>query len=133
MFPPADLGWQKRMNMPRLNFAASVFGFFWLVYRKIYLYAFIAVSFHIALTVILSKASFPESMATIFTAFLLLLLGNSLYVVHASSKIGHIKLVNSNNADGEIRRAGGTNITAPVIMVTIFMLLIIIAISTGQF
>ncbi|MDH5655748.1 MAG: DUF2628 domain-containing protein [Spirochaetia bacterium] len=120
--------WEKPNSW---NWAAFFLAFFWMLYRKMYLYAsiFIGIIFvesilsEIFFTVILEMPEAPDyySKAVQFTyASLSGIFGNQLYKIHTEKKISMI-----DNED-QLIEEGGTTLVAPILALAALLILIAI-------
>ncbi len=116
-----------------------LFSIFWMLYRKMYLYGFV-------LTIIISIVSeFAESIyisnynnvnhttitivQNLSIAIIFGLFGNWLYISDAQRKINKLKIKcnNENNLIEKIKKDGGTNWLAPLILLGLIILLLVAA------
>ena len=119
------------------NVGAFFFGVFYLIYRKMYVFA-------IGITLIstLFVIYFPE-LSEIFDIFsFVLAFGvNKLYLKHVENKVNRIKSRSSTTSPSELleicRKKGGTNIVASIIspiifVVAIFIIMFVLLLSIGE-
>ena len=111
------------------NLAAFLFGIFWMIYRKMYLIAFIY-------GIIMLSSGFideaiidifglhnnvraVERISTISLATIVGMIGNWLYKNHATKKITALKMKGLSKEDYQVQlaKSGGTNITGLVITI----------------
>lgn len=125
--------WQKYMDdenslSPSWNWAAFLFGFLWLAYRKMYLLAFLAIP--INFISILVNSSLFTSIISWSLCFLLALFGNKLYFHHSKNQIKKIKEKNYEDKilENKILNRGGTSIGAlAAYILTCFLFAFILA------
>lgn len=128
-----DIYFNESADMtPKWNWAAFVFGFFWMAYRKMYLCA----SAIIPLYIILRPGGIRNFIHP-FIVFLWVLIGmysNRIYYEHAKIKINKIKnmRIGNDEKNQKIRQSGGTNKIA-VIILAIILVIIISALPTPFF
>lgn len=100
------------------NWSAFFFGFLWLAYRKMFVYA--------ALLIVLIWLS-PSRLLSTFISFLLGMFGNYLYIKFSEVKAEEIR---ANNHDREsvleeLKVKGGVTYWGPVFMVLLFVVLVL--------
>jgi hypothetical protein len=129
----AFFGWNARYYLDVLddlqrgkkfqfNIGAFFFNFLWMLYRKMYLYAFYLLLIHIGLSIIVAIVGFGEDVPpetndaiswiiSVAVAFVLGLTGNYLYVHHATLVIK--KTASRENDESllikKLKRKGGTS------------------------
>jgi hypothetical protein len=126
-------GMMRRRSAFSWNWAAFLFGPFWLVYRKMYLAGSIAVIAIVATNFVDSATSNGATSYTFLDGivlalwFFLSLLGNFIYKTHADKKIAHVvSLDSANTVPHELAKQGGTNIGASLGLCVVFAFLTVV-------
>jgi len=104
-----------------LNWPALFLTFFWLAYRKMYLYAIASSTIFFILTIIV-----PHEFATSLNISLCVFLGiygNKIYCYYSGNEIAKIKnnLTNLSQQKSEITNKGGTNISFTIIFTVVYL------------
>lgn len=109
--------WQKYMEdenslSPSWNWAAFLFGFPWLAYRKMYFLAFLGIPINL-ISILVDSSTFT-SIINWSLCFLLAFFGNKLYFHYSKNQIKKIKEKKSEDKNIEIKilNRGGTSIGA---------------------
>lgn len=141
---------EKWKNNSRWNWSAFIFDFYWLLYRKMNLYAFLYIPFSLLIvtlpTVIIANEFEPEQALStpLYVALFLFIslkviiaiFSDSLYAYHSKNKIKeldsrhHDKLIQQQ----KIKQAGGTNIALPIVLsaLPLFLSVVLIIFASVQ-
>lgn len=118
------------------NFAAFICGLFWMLYRKMYLYAlfygiilFAAGALEEIILETLGLYEYSRTIGNITNiayATVLSCVANWIYKKHATNKIAELKMkgLSTDEYQLQLEKIGGTNIVAPIIAVIGFILFI---------
>lgn len=127
--------WQKSKadnnNPMSWNMAAFFLGLVWMVYRKMYKYAFIVFGVIVVESIFEEMLGFSSAMtyaANIVFALIFGFYGNAIYQRHVNNKIAEITTsYPPEKVELEIERQGGVNI-AFAVGISLFFVLLVVAI-----
>lgn len=110
---------------PTWNWPAFLFTFFWLAFRKMYLFLFLYYIITFAILYI-SPVEIESLLSFCFYIFMGMY-GNKLYFIHCKSKIKKIKASSSNQEEilSTIENKGGCSIVAPLALFSLSFILFI--------
>jgi len=117
---------EKTGNTVVLNLWSLIFGLFWMVYRKMYLYALIAYIFMSLVFVIKSvmkQSIFVNYVSFFVFGFFFAFFGNYIYYVHTRNKLAKLRKDNllHEDIDKKLKILGGTSWVSVIVL---FVLLI---------
>lgn len=113
------------------NIAAFFLGVVWLFYRKMYSYGFMAIGLIVVIGMVEILLGIKGSGTSIGLAVLFGMFGNTLYKHHVDQQIAKIRQLRRGSANTELESRGGTNLLAGAILLTIWLGLIALAISSS--
>lgn len=122
-------------NKKSWNWAAFFLNVYWMLYRKMYLYAGGA----FLINIILANIPYVGGILNIAFAICMGLFSNSLYFDHINKNLKEIEQLYPNNKEMIIMKKGGTNIVLPIcigvvsILIVIMFLLVMVSIMGGIF
>ncbi len=109
------------------NWASFGFGIFWMVYRKMYLFAFLALLFMFFLNVLEVSLKFSPALSFFLSLWLWVgfgLFGNYLYYIHVKKKVMEISIQYPSEEEQKLilQKEGGTSWVSVFLFILIFIL-----------
>lgn len=109
------------------NWSAFGFGIFWMAYRKMYLFTFLAILLTFILNYIESSVNFSPLFSLLLSLWLWLgfgMFGNYLYYIHAKNKVAQITLEFPDEKEQQyiLEKEGGTSWSSVFFFILIFII-----------